>query len=93
MTLQDLKDNREQIIEKIIASENGDNSRLSEIMSTMKEFVEFGCGYDNWEQLLDYLLNYTFRKTSRKVSKTATIICGMIDKGYLPEYDIKKHLH
>ena len=93
MTLQDLKDNREQIIEKILSFEKGDNSRLVEIMAAIKEFVESGSDFSNWEELVDFVLEYCFRARSRKVSKTASIICEMEDKGYLKKYDIRNNLH
>jgi hypothetical protein len=77
MTIQDLKDNRNLIIEKII--ELGCEENMKEFMELMVEEVKFGFKFD-----LDYLIstihNTNFRERAKRSGHKLAEFAGNNDK-------------
>ena len=88
MTLQDLKNHRESIIE--FASDKGLD--LKEFMNSLAEAVEFGLNES--EDVMEFVYNYwyyTLAPRSRKTSKVAESRAKAVQDGRMDEFDINRH--
>lgn len=94
MTLQDLKDNRQEIIDEVNFKNNvsGNYVDLKTLMQSMVERVEFGMAHE-YDSIEDFVSDVyeDLRPRSRKTSRVAESYGRAVEDGRIEEFDMRKY--